>query len=134
MREIHQEMTEHGRLLIIDDEPGILRALRRLFKDHEVVEAESGEQALDLLAKDQRFDVILCDVMMRPTSGMDVHRWLLTHYPRLAERVIFVTGGAFTPHAREYLARVDNLRVEKPFDTSLQKLITERVLAARTNE
>ena len=42
-----------GRVLIIDDEPGVLRALRRLLKDHDVVEAGSGEQALELLAKDR---------------------------------------------------------------------------------
>ncbi len=124
-----------GRLLVIDDEPGILRALRRILRDHEVVEAESGEQALDLLARDQQFDVILCDVMMRTTSGMDVHRWLLSHYPPLARRVVFLTGGAFTPHARSYLERVENPRVEKPFDTTdLLKLVNEIILAARASK
>jgi len=135
VNDVRDPAVGRGRVLIIDDEPGVLRALRRLLKDHEVVEAESGEEALDLLTKDHRFDVILCDVMMRPTSGMDVHRWLLSHHPFLARQVVFLTGGAFTPNAREYLARVENLRIEKPFDsTSLLELVTERVLAARTNE
>jgi len=124
-----------GRLLVIDDEPGILRALRRILRDHEVVEAESGEQALDLLGRDQQFDVILCDVMMRTASGMDVHGWLLSHYPPLARRVVFLTGGAFTPHARSYLEKVENPRVEKPFDTTnLLKLVDEIILAARTSK
>ncbi len=124
-----------GRVLAIDDEPGILRALRRILNDHEVVEAESGEQAIDLLSRDQGFDVILCDVMMRTTSGIDVHRWLLAHYPRIARRVVFLTGGAFTPNARNYLEKVENIRVEKPFDTThLLDLVAERVLAVRTNE
>jgi len=49
--------------------------------------------------------------------------------------VVFLTGGAFTPHAREYLAKVENTWVEKPFDSaSLLELVTQRVLAARTNE
>ena len=128
-------VDKRGRVLVIDDEPGILRALRRVLRAHEVVVADSGEQALDLLARDQQFHVILCDVMMRPTSGMDVHRWLITHHPLLASRVMFLTGGAFTPHARIYLEKVENPRIEKPFDTTnLLKLVRERVRAAMSNE
>jgi PAS domain S-box-containing protein len=135
LNETCDAVPTRGRVLIIDDDPGILRALRRLLRDHDVVEAESGEQALDVLAKDQDFQVILCDVMMRPTSGMDVHRWLLDNCPVLAGRVVFLTAGAFTPRARSYLEKVENLRLEKPFDSSnLLRLVAERVLAARTKQ
>ena len=48
---------------------------------------------------------------------MEVHKWLTEAHPDLAGRVIFVTGGAFTPKAREYLSDIDNLTFEKPFDT-----------------
>jgi PAS domain S-box-containing protein len=121
-----------GRVLLIDDERGIRGALKRILRRHEVVEADSGENGIQLLTKDQRFDVILCDMMMPRVSGMDVHRWLLDHHPRLARTVVFVTGGAFTPNAKEYLEKVDNVRVEKPFDaTNLQKLVAEWVSASK---
>ena len=41
---------------------------------------------------------------------------LATLNPEQADRVVFMTGGAFTPRAREFLARLPNLRLEKPFD------------------
>ena len=124
-----------GRVLLIDDEAGVRSALKRILKSHEVAEAESGEHACELLSKDQTFDVILCDMMMPKMSGMDVHRWLIEHYPRLARRVVFMTGGAFTPTARHYLDTVDNLRLEKPFDTrNLRMIVEERVLASKARD
>jgi hypothetical protein len=53
---------------------------------------------------------------MSDVSGMDLHAWLSEEHPRLARQFIFVTGGAFTPNARDYLAKIDNIRIEKPFD------------------
>jgi PAS domain S-box-containing protein len=105
-----------GRILLVDDEAAVRGALRRVCAAHDVVEAESGEQARALLlAGDRRFDVVLCDMMMPNLSGMDLHRWLVAEDPDLARRVVFVTGGAFTPDAASYLEQVDNPRIEKPF-------------------
>ena len=48
-------------------------------------------------------------------------------------RFIFVTGGAFTPKAREYLAKVNNLRLEKPFDVStFKRIVNDAIVAGRT--
>ena len=63
---------------------------------------------------------------------MDLHAWLCEHHPAVAERVIFVTGGAFTPRTREYLARVKNLRIEKPFDiVNFRKIVADKIRLAR---
>ena len=53
---------------------------------------------------------------MPVVTGMELHRTLLHLAPEHARRMIFLTGGAFTPSAREFLNRVDNLRVDKPYD------------------
>jgi FixJ family two-component response regulator len=77
-------------------------------------------------------EVILRDMMMPGMNGVEFHRWLGAHHPALARRVVFVTGGAFTPMASDYLEQVENLRVEKPFDsTNLPKLVGELVRAAK---
>jgi hypothetical protein len=47
---------------------------------------------------------------------MDLYDWLTREDPDLAEKMIFVTGGAFTPRAKAFLGRVKNPRLEKPFD------------------
>jgi CheY-like chemotaxis protein len=120
-----------GRVLVIDDEKAVRRAFQRILRDHEVLEAGSGDQARALLSKDQRFDVIFCDMMMPRVSGIDLHKWLRERYPDLARRLVFVTGGAFTPNTRAYLEKVDNLHVEKPLaTTNLKKIVAERVNAS----
>ncbi|MFL5397024.1 MAG: response regulator, partial [Myxococcales bacterium] len=68
------------------------------------------------IAAGTRFDLILCDMMMPLMTGMEFHMRLVTLAPEQADRIVFMTGGAFTPRAREFLARLPNLRLEKPFD------------------
>ena len=123
-----------GRLLVVDDEPAIRRTLLRLLgQAHEVVTAATGAEGQAILEQDQAFDLILCDLMMPEMSGMELHAWLAAHHPALAEQVVFVTGGAFTPRATDYLTSVGNLRIEKPFDAAnLTRLVAELVVAAKS--
>ncbi|MBW2735990.1 MAG: response regulator, partial [Deltaproteobacteria bacterium] len=105
-----------GRVLIVDDERGIRDVIVHMLRGHEVVEAESGAVAKVILENDQGFDLILCDVMMPNGSGIDLHAWLACEHPFLAEQLVFISGGAFTARSREYLSKVENLRLEKPFE------------------
>ncbi|MFW5741210.1 MAG: ATP-binding protein, partial [Myxococcota bacterium] len=125
-------LATQGRILIVDDEDQLRAAMVRMLRGHDTVQAASSAEATRILERDRKFDVILCDVMMPEGSGMDLHRWLLESDPALAERVIFITGGAFTPHARAYLRNVDNLRLEKPFDvTAFRKIVNDRIKLIR---
>jgi two-component system, NtrC family, sensor kinase len=74
-----------------------------------------GDEALRLLQDGAPFDLVLCDVMMPETSGMDVYEQLRVTRPELADRMVFMTGGAFTSRATRFLASVPNARLEKPF-------------------
>jgi len=131
-RDAIREETVRGRILVIDDEEPIRAAMIRMLKEHEVVEAASGAAGMQILEEDQAFDLILCDMMMPAVSGVELHRWLVGAYPHLAKQVVFVTGGAFTPIARQYLARVSNLRVSKPFDAAnFKKVVAELIVAYR---
>jgi CheY-like chemotaxis protein len=113
-----------GRLLIIDDEPMILGALRRSFSsDYHVTCVGDGRRALERIRSGERYDVILCDLMMPEITGMDLYAELSKLAPDQAERVVFVTGGAFTARAREFLERIPNARVEKPIDFQNLKLL-----------
>ena len=106
-----------GRLLVVDDEAMILGALRRsLGTDYNVTCVGDGRRALERIKAGERFDVILCDLMMPELTGMDLHAELEKIAPDQAVRMVFVSGGAFTPRAREFLERVPNARVEKPID------------------
>jgi PAS domain S-box-containing protein len=105
------------RVLIIDDEPMILGALRRsLAPEYHVVCVTDAREALSLVGTGHWFDVVLCDLMMPEMTGMDLYAAMKELAPDQSERIVFVTGGAFTPSAREFLERVPNARIEKPVD------------------
>jgi len=118
-----------GRILVIDDEPKIGDALRRaLMHEHDFVCLTEAEQALELLRRGERYDVVLCDVTTPALTGMDLHERLLREFPDLAEKTIFFTGGAFTQRATDFLARVPNARLQKPIDVGkLRAMIRARV-------
>jgi CheY-like chemotaxis protein len=104
-----------GRVLIIDDEPVLLRAFRRTLEPpHRVVLAEGGPRAMELLARDTDFDVVLCDLTMPEVDGIEVYRYVAERAPALAGRIVFCTGGAFTPVAEQFLAMSGNRCIEKP--------------------
>ncbi len=106
-----------GRVLIIDDERQIGAGLRRALEPEcEVALAASGREGLALLEERQDWDLILCDVMMPEMSGIELHTAALQRWPNLASRIVFVTGGAFTAEARDFLSRIPNRRLLKPFD------------------
>jgi CheY-like chemotaxis protein len=118
-----------GRILVVDDESMIALVVRRtLSADHDVTVSRHGREALERFNAGERFDVILCDLMMPEMTGMDLHAALLDAAPDQAQRMIFITGGAFTSRARAFLDQVPNLRIEKPFEAvSLRAIVNDRV-------
>ena len=76
------------------------------------------------------FDVIFSDLMMPQVTGMELYARIREEFPDHAPRVVFLTGGAFTQSARDFLARVPNPTLEKPIDRNgLLALVSERVKA-----
>ncbi len=122
-----------GRILVVDDEALVGRAVSRILAtQHEVVTHTSARAALEDLAGDAAgFDLVLCDLMMPDMTGMELYAKVRDIAPVLAERTVFLTGGAFTPGAREFLARVPNARIEKPFEPDALRALVARVLAHR---
>ena len=105
------------RVLFVDDEPMLGLAVQRLLgSEHEVVREASSKAALDRLLRGEQFDAILCDLMMPEMTGMDLHARLLDARPDQAARMMFVTGGAFSPATEAFLEKVPNRRLQKPFD------------------
>jgi CheY-like chemotaxis protein len=86
-----------------------------LAAEHEVTTTTRAKDALRRVSAGERFDLILCDMMMPEMTGMDLHGELLRAAPDQAQRVVFMTGGAFTENARQFLAQSTNPSIEKPF-------------------
>jgi PAS domain S-box-containing protein len=107
--------TKRAKILCIDDEPALGLALKRaLVGEHDVVVLTKATDALAHVEAGERFDLLLCDLMMPGMSGMDLYAELVRCAPQLAKRMVFLTGGAFTVRAREFLETVPNPRLEKP--------------------
>ncbi len=121
-----------GRVLVVDDDERVGNALRRMLQgEHEVTLEVRARAALERARAGERWDVLLCDLMMPDMGGMELHEELRRLEPALAARMVFITGGAFTPAARDFLDRVANLRLEKPVGAAaLRALVAERLAAA----
>jgi CheY-like chemotaxis protein len=118
-----------GRILVVDDERMVLSSIKRvLSKEHEVVTMVDPKKALALCAGGETFDLILCDLMMPVMTGMDLHHELSLVAPEQANRMIFLTGGAFTAKARQFLSETPKEHLEKPFDPANLRAIIQRYL------
>lgn len=104
------------RILVIDDQPTLIRAIRRMLATHDVTTVSSAREGLARIKAGERFDVILSDLMMPEMNGMELHAAIRDIAPDQVGKMVFMTGGAFTDQARSFFDRVDNRLLEKPFD------------------
>ena len=125
-----QPPVRRGKVLVIDDEEALATAIKRyLSNDHDVTAVYSASAALDLFESGARYDVILCDLMMPQITGMELHELVDRLDKEQAAKMVFVTGGAFTASARDFLATTTNRRLEKPFDLKeLKKLVNDLIV------
>ncbi|HSZ82260.1 MAG TPA: ATP-binding protein [Polyangia bacterium] len=116
------------RVLAVDDEPLLLKAYRRMLSDiHAVDTALGGVEALRALERDAAaYDIILCDLQMPEVSGMGLHEQVRARWPALAERFVFVTGGAFSPDAKRFLEESTCAVIQKPFRVEDLLALVER--------
>jgi signal transduction histidine kinase len=106
-------------VLVVDDEPAVLRSLELLLaREHDITTADSARRALEIIEDGRagRYDVVLCDLMMPEMSGMELYDQLRARRPEMARRVVFMTGGAFTPQGQRFLMEGRHTCVAKPID------------------
>src|SRR5246500_4083310 len=65
-------MSEAANILLVDDEPGMLRYIRTLLEvdDHKVETASTGEEALERVQKGLQPDLVLLDLLMPGIDGL----------------------------------------------------------------
>ena len=122
-----QKPTEKGSILIIDDETIVRESLRDSLKDiHNVTTAETGEEALELVKK-QDFDILIVDIRLPGKSGLEVVKEVrdinpyirsivITAYPSVELSVQAMKQGAV-----DFI--VKPIRID-----ALEKLINENLL------
>ena len=108
--------TAGKRILVVDDEPRVAASLKMILSDHRTTIATSGHEALQRLHSGEKFDVIVCDLLMENVDGIDLYRRVLREWPDLAPRMIFLTGDAFISRTQQFLAGISNRHLQKPFE------------------
>lgn len=121
------------RVLVIDDDPMIARALRRVLGEHDVTTVNAAADAIVCLERGERFDVILCDLAMPAMNGVDFYEAVGERWPERLRSIVFITGGATTMRARALLDRIANPRIGKPCDPrTLRDLVAAHAHACST--
>jgi two-component system cell cycle sensor histidine kinase/response regulator CckA len=122
-----EAVASRARILIIDDEPLLGQTLTFAFSGrHDIVLATSGREAVRRLAEDSRYDLVLCDLMMPDVSGPKVFETVERDHPELVPRFAFMSGGAFTERAQEFLEHYSGRRIDKPFTIAdVERLLAE---------
>ncbi|HET7501882.1 MAG TPA: ATP-binding protein [Kofleriaceae bacterium] len=108
--------TRHRlRVMVVDDEPMVVDMLARVLRrDHDVVTVSCGRAALEHITGGARFDAIVSDVMMPNMTGIELLDALVELDREQAKRLIFLSGGVFTPETRARLDELGTLQLEKP--------------------
>jgi PAS domain S-box-containing protein len=121
--------SRRGRVLVVDDEPMVALAVRRTLEtQHDVSVVNRAQDAIEMLRAGERFDVIFCDVMMPNVTGIDFFNEVSTLAPTEIDKIVFLTGGAFASHARQFLETIPNVQLDKPFTPDeLRSLVKDRV-------
>jgi PAS domain S-box-containing protein len=118
-----------ARLLLVDDEPMVVSALRRLLStDHEVTATTSALEALRRVERGERYDVILCDLLMTEMTGMTLHAKVAAQDAAQGARMVFITGGAVTTEARAFVERNAARCLSKPLDLTQLRALLARML------
>lgn len=122
---------EDSRILIVDDEPLMLRSVERILGgEHEVRGLSSSSEALDV-AKDFAPHIAILDVQMPEMDGFEVMGQLKQHDPDL--QVILMTGSLYGTD--EKLIRAIREKafyfIIKPFDRDVLRTLVQRCLELR---
>ena len=127
MPETAASSTRAGRVLLVDDDASVRVSVRAMLEElgHQVVEAAGGNDALELLARDQRFDVLIFDFAMPSMNGIQLAAEVTKLWP--SAPILFVTGYVENAALRPWSA-LGYRTVQKPFTTHDLAVAVERAI------
>lgn len=125
------DVPKRSRVLVIDDNAWVCKTMKRALQPiHDVVVANGGAEGLKLIDSDPTIGAILCDIMMPEVDGVAVHEHIEAHHPHLLDRLIFITGGAFTPRTQHFVESLPPGKVMlKPVRRKAIREVVARLIA-----
>jgi CheY-like chemotaxis protein len=112
---------------VVDDEHHVARAIQEsLSRDNDIEIELRAEGVIRRIEGGERFDLILCDVMMLDCTGPELWTRLAVEHPEQAARIVFMTEGPMSERARAALATMSNLCIRRPFDVDGMRALVWR--------
>jgi CheY-like chemotaxis protein len=119
-----------AKILVVDDEIVIRQFVSQILVEegHEVEAVDSAEGALEEV-NSKEYQAIMLDIKMPGMSGIELYQLLQKISPRLADKVVFITGDVMGTSTMAFLSKTKAPYIIKPFDATQLKAEINRVLA-----
>ncbi|HEY7496198.1 MAG TPA: ATP-binding protein, partial [Candidatus Tectomicrobia bacterium] len=118
-------------ILVVDDEPSVIRGLSRLLRrdGHIVDTAPNGRMALARL-QERAYDLILSDLRMPELDGSGLYQ-ALEQYPELRQRFVFLTGDTVSRETMAFFEQTGVRWLTKPLRAAEVRRTIQQILPAR---
>ena len=105
-----------SRVLLVDDEPKVLRALTAaLEEEHEVFVSETGVEAKSAISESGPFDAIISDELMPGVKGHELLNWCRHNSPQ--SKLMMLTGLPVTDELKQKIGHAEEISIfTKPWD------------------
>jgi DNA-binding response OmpR family regulator len=119
------------KILVVDDEENVCQSVKKVLsrRGYEVSQALNVDSAVELM-KEMSFDLVITDMMIPGTSGLELLQIVRDHYPELD--VIMITGYASIESAVKATKHGAAAYLPKPFTPEELTKITESTLADKS--
>ena len=123
LTKIQSSPEKSGRILVVDDEPGVRALLDKVLTQigYVVDTISDAGIVMDKLNTGARYDTILLDIRMPGMSGTELYAHIIEKMPVLKGKIIIVTGDVMGPDIKDFLAKNNLPYLVKPFDIKLLK-------------
>jgi CheY-like chemotaxis protein len=125
-RRIESATICRSRVLVVDDESFEGKRIAEALSEYRVVAVGSGADALAVIAVGRPYDLVLCDVMLRDMTGVELLSRLRRDHPGQAQRLVFMARRQLSPVLQYLLDGVSNLCIEVPVDMDGLSALIER--------
>jgi two-component system, NtrC family, sensor kinase len=117
-------LPDVARILLVDAEPAIAKAMRRVLSSHKVETADSGLEALAMV-RERRFDLVLYDIAVPDLPPVDMYRRLQELGGGAERRLVFTSAGALPPEVAAFINDAAAACLDKPFDAAEVDLLLQ---------
>ena len=117
------------RILVVEDEPSLADMCRIVLTrvGFEVEIAVNGRMAQDMIEKKQ-YHLCLIDIRMPKMSGEELYQWLQKKFPKMTNRVVFMTGSVIDGENMAFVGQSGRPLLLKPFTLQELRAVVEEAL------